>query len=369
MGDWRGRGADHLALVNAYYEGVVRIREATVKPPTAPFFRVHSADSTSANRLRKKRKRQQQQQQQLQELIASGKFVALDPQVVEALHEAHRQVLRTYGWKVNLSSIGRALEAAVHFVDEAERDAGNDRVQAPDVAADSYANASAAVIHIIHNEELCVMPPHSQFLVGDVRAVSRLQARALGRFNFILMDPPWENKSVDRKRSYLTFHHRELLKLPVTELWAHEGDGCVLAIWVTNRPTYSAFILNELLPHCGFTYHATWYWLKVCTNGELVSPLSSPHRLPVEKLVVATRASSAVVSDRLSRELGLTPRVVVSVPLRHSWKPPPESFFDDATLCGRNLEVFARELRPRFVSVGNEPLKFQTAAHFNKGTA
>jgi hypothetical protein len=69
--------------------------------------------------------------------------------------------------------------------------------------------------------------------------------------------------------------------------------------------------------------------------------------------------------------------VVVSVPLRHSWKPPLDPLFSD-WLCASedvdhdeaeaeersNIEFFARELRPGWVCAGNEALKFQLSSHF-----
>ena len=50
-------------------------------------------------------------------------------------------------------------------------------------------------------------------------------------------------------------------------------DGCLVAMWVTNRERHQRFIYEELLPHWGLQQVATWSWLKVTNSGELVSPL------------------------------------------------------------------------------------------------
>ena len=50
-------------------------------------------------------------------------------------------------------------------------------------------------------------------------------------------------------------------------------DGCLVAMWVTNRERHQRFVHKELLPHWGLQHVATWFWLKVTDSGELVSPL------------------------------------------------------------------------------------------------
>ena len=50
-------------------------------------------------------------------------------------------------------------------------------------------------------------------------------------------------------------------------------EGCLVAMWVTNRERHQRFIHEELLPHWGLRHLATWFWLKVANSGELVSPL------------------------------------------------------------------------------------------------
>lgn len=52
-----------------------------------------------------------------------------------------------------------------------------------------------------------------------------------------------------------------------------------LAVWVTNEPSYGPFLLNRMLPRWDFTYHNTWFWLKMYANGGIVAPVELTHRL------------------------------------------------------------------------------------------
>ncbi|ETV85757.1 hypothetical protein H257_02340 [Aphanomyces astaci] len=201
---------------------------------------------------------------------------------------------------------------------------------------------------IMHANQQYILPRHSAFVLGDVFRLPPLPSI----HRFIVMDPPWENKTVARGSTYTTMPHTRLVHVDIPAL-AHP-DGCLLAIWVTNKPTYSDFIRQTLLPRWGFAYLQTWHWLKVAGNGDCVTPLSSSHKLPFEKVLLAGRGSFACTS--------IPDKVLVSVPLRHSWKPPllpSVAPFGIDEKGDAKLEIFARELRPHWTCVGNEVLKFQ----------
>lgn len=51
-----------------------------------------------------------------------------------------------------------------------------------------------------------------------------------------------------------------------------QGRG-LLALWVTNRERHRRFVDAELLPAWGLRHVATWYWLKVTNDAQLVSSL------------------------------------------------------------------------------------------------
>ncbi|TYZ63277.1 hypothetical protein PybrP1_009066 [[Pythium] brassicae (nom. inval.)] len=358
---------DHAALVDAYYLGHARVQRRLLQIPS----RAHVASSAALNARKhagRKRKRQA-------ELAAAGKFVAPPANLLRALTLVHADLstdaapCSTFEAHAPLTCVASddwRKPRALRVSPDALLANASDTVQLAAVRCETQlAFGDDGATPSDRDEQRVLLPPRCRFALGDVRRLQRY-ASALGRFQLIVMDPPWENKSVERGKQYTTFHHSELLKVDVPAL--ADPDECVLGVWVTNRPQYTAFVLDTLLPRWGFQLHDTWYWLKVCANGDLVTPLASTHRLPFEKLLVAYRSADPAQASRLRARLGADPQVVVSVPLRHSWKPPPERFFRGAIDAGRSarkLELFARELRPDWTSVGNEVLKFQTTSLFD----
>ncbi|GBG82168.1 hypothetical protein CBR_g34449 [Chara braunii] len=130
-----------------------------------------------------------------------------------------------------------------------------------------------------------IIPPFSTFLCSDLSELHRMvPVSRAGGYNLIVLDPPWENKSVHRKDVYPTLPNRYLLSLPVASL-AHE-DGALVALWVTCREKLRRFAENELFPKWGVDLVATWYWLKVSDKGEMVSPLDLAHHRPYEPLLL-----------------------------------------------------------------------------------
>lgn len=195
-----------------------------------------------------------------------------------------------------------------------------------------------------------LVPAGARAQLGDIR---QLAAFLTGSYDFILVDPPWENKSAKRKRSYATLSRDELLlALPLSRLACPEG--CLVAVWCTFNAAHLDFVVRRLLPSWGLPYLTTWYWVKVTKHGEPVRPFQCPHKKPVELLVFGGSAAEALPRDK----------VLVSVPSSvHSHKPPLSElikpFVKTSAKC---LELFARYLVPGWTSVGNEVLKLQHLA-------
>lgn len=163
-----------------------------------------------------------------------------------------------------------------------------------------------------------------------------------------------------------------LLSLPVRSLFA--SSGCLVAIWVTNNPSFEAFIRESLFPTWGIIYITTSYWLKlVGQEGEaqMVCDPESPHKKPYEPIIIGRYGpiGEAWVKVMQNRE-----DFIATVPPLHSWKPSLEETLlrevveTEESSMGRGLkklEIFARELRPGWVSVGDEVLKFQDSRLFH----
>jgi N(6)-adenine-specific DNA methyltransferase len=86
------------------------------------------------------------------------------------------------------------------------------------------------------------------------------------RFDLIVMDPPWNNKSVKRLKrkrdlSYNTVTNC-LTQLPPIGNWLAEGG--IVAIWCTNNMKIINQVQDILFKRWRVELIAEWVWLKVC---------------------------------------------------------------------------------------------------------
>ncbi|KAH7293353.1 hypothetical protein KP509_28G021900 [Ceratopteris richardii] len=215
-----------------------------------------------------------------------------------------------------------------------------------------------------------ILPEKSRFLMSDFADTWRTLASHLGNdYNFILIDPPWENKSVHRHAPYSTLPNKYLLSLPLKDLANHQG--ALIGLWVTNREKLWTFVEKELFPAWGVNLQAIWYWLKVKSDGQMITELDISHHKPYECLLLGymlphhKKDSSQVPPPKVPPDK----QVLISIPGDHSRKPPLASLLS-AYVPGhdqmRGLELFARDLHPGCTSWGNEPLRFQQTQYFSK---
>ncbi|ELR22796.1 MTA70 family [Acanthamoeba castellanii str. Neff] len=108
------------------------------------------------------------------------------------------------------------------------------------------------------------------------------EAEVAGGFGLVVVDPPWENRSLSRSHNYGTLAPHEIAKLPVRSLLS--SAGAYVVVWVTNNPAIHNFVKRNLFPRWRVQYVATHYWLKLTSSGEPVMPLNSAHRKPYEEL-------------------------------------------------------------------------------------
>ncbi|XP_071149290.1 N(6)-adenine-specific methyltransferase METTL4-like [Mytilus edulis] len=133
-------------------------------------------------------------------------------------------------------------------------------------------------------DDFYLLPAECSFIMGDTENLKYFST-ILGRnkFDFILLDPPWENKSVKRKKQYWTLDNKELFKIPVSELSA---PGCVIGVWVTNKMKQNDFVIQELFPFWNVDFITTWYWIKVTKTGSTVLDIMSEHKKTYEILIL-----------------------------------------------------------------------------------
>ena len=193
------------------------------------------------------------------------------------------------------------------------------------------------------------------------------------------MDPPWENKSAERKADYQTFYMKRLYQLPLGSLVhttssedPEEKKKCfsLVAIWVTNNPKIIKFLREDLLPRWNLQILTRWHWLKCTSDGQIVCPLDSSHRKPYETVFICGSNEQPINLDQPS----LKERVIVSTPsiFQHSRKPPIHGMLEDLyhdlsdNPVTSRLELFARNLEEGWTSWGNEVLRHQSTAYFTE---
>ncbi|KAJ8925675.1 hypothetical protein NQ315_009521 [Exocentrus adspersus] len=221
------------------------------------------------------------------------------------------------------------------------------------------ANIGRATIKNVYGYNF-VFPQNSIFFCKDVSDMkTHLKDN---KYDLILLDPPWWNKYIRRKRkklgdgvAYKMLFNDDVKSLPVETLL--KGNGMVV-IWCTNSQQHMHDLLTEILPKWGVKYLGTWYWIKITLTGETVCTFSlPPGKQPYEQIIFGCRASCPIKFDT---------KLIVSIPSAvHSHKPPLvellKQFLPENPSC---LEVFARYLLPNWTSYGNEVLRLQHESLF-----
>ncbi|KAK8777553.1 hypothetical protein V5799_029102 [Amblyomma americanum] len=303
-----------------------------------------AADRLAAGTERRKRKRRRIDDTPLTDFVQPGSWIA----------EASGRIVRA-ALDAGHLELGPASDCNVRDNNRAARDAATAALLAASPPADGDSSPTPTgfrcpALHarlIQFRGQPVWLPAKARAQLGDVRDVGPYLS---GSYDFILLDPPWQNKSAKRKRTYGTLRHDELLSvLPLGRLASPRG--CLVAVWCTANPGHLQFVARQLLPSWGLTYLATWYWVKVTKHGEPVRPFDCPHKKPYEFVLFGGPSSASVPRDK----------VFVSVPsCVHSHKPPLSElvrpYLRDGAEC---MELFARYLVPGWTSVGNEVLKLQ----------
>ncbi|VDK74162.1 unnamed protein product [Litomosoides sigmodontis] len=222
-----------------------------------------------------------------------------------------------------------------------------------------WVNAEPKVIIAECKDEKFILPPSSSFIINDA-CVSRSLLKYGKQFDFILLDPPWDNKSVKRKIVYPTYQDQMWMShLYLPELLTEMG---LLAIWVTNNEKHFKFVDN-VIEYFDMEKIATWRWLKVTNSGEPIYSLNSHHKQPFESVVFASRSEAHKRYMKVVDEF-----VLISTPSAiHSRKPPLLPVLQALGILeesAEQLELYGRYLLPRTTTVGFEAAKLQNMRYF-----
>ncbi|ORY94237.1 MT-A70-domain-containing protein [Syncephalastrum racemosum] len=264
---------------------------------------------------------------------------------------------------VHFPSLVSLAEASLRFDPDNDEDEDNRQILRPDMALESlqvfyrhFEHPKDSPILIRVQDAYYWIPPRTAFMMGSLE---NIHLPTLGKFDCIVMDPPWPNKSVRRSAHYETQEDiYDLFAIPLPQL---AQPNCLVAVWVTNKPKFIRFV-QKLFAAWDVEPLTTWYWLKVTTHGEPVCPIDSPHRKPYEHLILGRKRPVKInINDPPA-----LPRVLVSVPSKHHSRKPPlnDILMRYLPSDARRLELFARCLTPGWTSWGNECLKFQHVDYF-----
>lgn len=231
-----------------------------------------------------------------------------------------------------------------------------------------YHNPHAKSLHINDGSCHAHIPPKSTVLQGDIASTINTFTSTAPRFDFIIMDPPWPNRSARRNKSYgIAYGTSEISHLlSMIPIQTHLTDTGSVAVWVTNKAAFREMLLGDggLFEQWGVKFVEEWIWLKITSGGEPICPLDSRWRKPYEVLLVGRRLGEGSTGgdEEVKR------RVILGVPDLHSRKPNFKCLIEQ--VIGKEegdyeaLDIFARNLTAGWWGWGNEALKFQMSEHW-----
>ncbi|TGZ82748.1 MT-A70, partial [Ascodesmis nigricans] len=183
-------------------------------------------------------------------------------------------------------------------------------------------------------------------------------------FDFLLLDPPWPNRSASRKGDYSTIDRREIIpllkKIPVADITKPRG---LVAVWITNRPALRKQLLEQVAPTwgCDGIPEAEWTWVKVTEKGETVWDMESKMRKPYEVLLILRRNG-----EKGEKEVKVKNMVMVAVPEKHSRKPAVKGLIEKYLPENhKGAEIFGRNLTDGWFTWGDEAIKWNWDGHWD----
>lgn len=183
-----------------------------------------------------------------------------------------------------------------------------------------------------------------------------------GQFDFIVMDPPWNNRSAKRSGQYDTMHRKRTpLDSLQDMLGKHIAPQGLIACWITNRAEARTRAL-QAFEAWGVDLIEEWAWLKTTTTGIPMTEIHGLLRKPYEILLLGKQIDFFIErrDEKRSSKYEIRKRVIVAVPDLHSRKPSLKELIEPLMpnpVEYRALEIFGRHLTAGWWSWGNEAMK------------
>ena len=239
-----------------------------------------------------------------------------------------------------------------------------------------------------------ILPPSSSFLLSTIDSMSiktfsqsaftmlrsHSKCAGPGQFDFVLLDPPWDNRSVRRSKQYQTMDRRNGDMDPVIALEGilkqHIAPNGLVGLWITNKANVREKAIR-LFESWDVTLEQEWVWLKVTTNGEPVTEVGGLWRKPYEVLLLGRKALNDETDKMLVDPVTEGDRVVkrkliVAVPDLHSRKPGLKELIEPMMPDPRSyraLEVFARNLTSGWWAWGDECLRYNWTGYWSSNSS
>ncbi|KAI4166735.1 MAG: hypothetical protein LQ343_007796 [Gyalolechia ehrenbergii] len=230
-----------------------------------------------------------------------------------------------------------------------------------------------------------IIPPLSNFLLSTVgtREAALFSSAAYkllpepsvsaapGQFDFILLDPPWDNRSVRRSKSYETQRKAKDDPMDILQgvLMKHIAPGGLVACWITNKQSVRDSAL-QAFEAWGLELVEEWAWLKTTVSGDPICAIDGIIRRPYEILLLGRSINPAIDGAGSSDFQEPTKkRLLIGVPDIHSRKPCLKQLIKPMIANRSNyraLEIFARNLTAGWWSWGDEVLKYNWEAYWAK---
>lgn len=193
--------------------------------------------------------------------------------------------------------------------------------------------------------------------------VDQLNALAAAgeRFACLLADPPWAFKTYSgnkvpqraERQHYGTMTEAELSTLPVADVVA---DDALLQMWILGTHVDQALRIGAAW---GFEFNTVGLvWKKMSSRGLAYIGLGHWYRTGGEISLLFTRGSP----ERVDKGV----RQFIDSPVReHSRKPEGQYERIERLVAGPRLELFGRQRREGWTTVGNEVGKFGTTGGYH----
>lgn len=183
-----------------------------------------------------------------------------------------------------------------------------------------------------------------------------------GQFDYIVLDPPWDNRSAKRSGRYDTMHQKRTpLDSLQDMLGKHIAPQGLIACWITNRAEVRTRAL-QAFEAWGVDLIEEWAWLKTTASGIPMTEIHGLLRKPYEILLLGKQMDFFIerIDEKDSSKHEIQKRVIVAVPDLHSRKPSLKELVEPLMPNPaeyRALEIFGRHLTAGWWSWGNEAMK------------